>query len=510
MIVIALKGTIVLAAAFLAAAWLRRRSAALRHFLWTAALGALLLLPFVAQVHDLRVNVPAAVISAPVESTFLVAGAGHPVRTGGPAPQTHFPWLTILYAMGFAVTASRFLIGAAHTARLVRRGVAAPDLGADVAIASAPMPLAWGILRPVVVLPEAAREWPAERLRSVLLHERMHHRRRDLPAQAIAQAACCLFWFHPLAWMGLARQRAERERACDDAVLRQGIAAHDYAAHLMDVVRAAAGQRASWATAPAMAEKSNLEVRVRALLDGTNDRRPLTRGAAAMIAVAVAAVLIPLAALQLRAQAGGGTLTGTVKDPSGAVVPRCTVTAKDTSGATQGSAVTDPVGQYRIPGLAGGEYTLEFAMPGFRLGKVTTTLVAGASAKADFNLAIGQISETVAVTGKKAAGATPKTVTVPQRIAVGGNVQAAQLLHQARPVYPPELQAAGVEGTVMLQAIVGKDGSVKAVKVVKSAGQALDDAAMAAVKQWQYQPTLLNGQPVETVTTVSVGFQLEQ
>jgi TonB family protein len=508
MIAIVLKGTIVLAVAFAAAGLLRKRSAALRHFVWTAAFAALLLLPVVAQVHlsvadDLRVSVPAIVMATPVEDTLLVVRAGH-----GPAPQV--PWLAILYAAGLLVAASRFLIGAAHTARLARRGAAAPDLGPDVVIAAAPMPLAWGILRKVVVLPPAALEWPAERLRSVLLHERMHHQRRDLPAQTIGQVACCLFWFHPLAWMALARQRAERERACDDAVLRQGIVPHHYAAHLMDVVRAAAGRRASWADAPAMAEGSNLEARVRALLDGTNDRRPLTRGGAAMIAIAVAAVLIPLAAVELRAQAGGGTLTGTVKDPSGAVVPRCTVTVKDASGATQGSAVTDPVGQYRIPGLAGGEYTLEFAMPGFRLGKMTTTLVAGASVQHDFNLTIGQINEAVAVRGKKSALATPKAATPPQRIAVGGNVQAAKLIRQPRPVYPPELQAAGVEGTVMLQAIVGKDGSVMAVKVVKSAGQAFDDAAIASVRQWQYEPTLLNGRPVETMTTVSVGFQLEQ
>jgi TonB family protein len=502
---IVVKGTLVLAAAFAAAAVSKKRSAAMRHFVWTAAFAALLLLPVVAQVHDLRVDVPSPVIAAPVEGTFVIARAGH-----GPAPQGHFPWMTILYGAGLLAAAARFLIGAAHTARLVRRGVKAPDLGPDVVIsAGAPMPLAWGISRPVVVLPAAVRQWPAARLRSVLLHERMHHQRRDLPAQWIAQAACCLFWFHPLAWMALARQRAERERACDDAVLRQGIVAHDYAAHLMEVVRAAAGRRASWADAPAMAEGSNLEARVRALLDGTRDRRPLTRGAAAMVAIAVAAVLLPLAAVELRAQASGGTLTGTVKDPSGAVVPRCTVTAKDASGATQGSAVTDMVGQYRIPGLAGGEYTLEFAMPGFKLGKVTTTLVAGASPKADFNLAIGQISQTLAVTGKKSASATPKTEAVPQRILVGGNVQAAKLIRQPRPVYPPDLQAAGVEGTVMLQAIVLKDGTVGALKVVKSAGQALDDAAIAAVRQWRYQPTLLNGQPVETMTTVSVGFQLE-
>ena len=229
-----------------------------------------------------------------------------------------------------------------------------------------------------------------------------------------------------------------------------------------------------------------------------------------MIVAAVVAMLLPLAALQLRAQTTGGTLTGTVKDPSGAVVPGCTVRAKDSGGATQGSSTTNSVGQYRIPGLAGGQYTLEFSMPGFAIGKVPVTLVRGAAAQADFNLSIGNISETVAVTGKKSGTPAAPRATVPVRIKVGGNVQAAKLIRQPRPVYPPELQAAGIEGTVMLQAIVGKDGSVLSLKVIKSAGnQALDDAAVASVRQWQYEPTLLNGEPVETMTTISVGFQLE-
>jgi len=500
MLALVLKGTVVLAAAFGAAAVLRRKSAALRHGIWTAALAALLLLPVLSwRMPPVTVAQPAMVVEA-----ALPAAAGTPRAPAG----RPVPWLPLLYGAGLAAAAAWFLLGAVRTARMMRGARAARDLGAEVVFAGVPMPLAWGILRPRVVLPEAAREWPAARLRSVLLHERMHHERRDLLWQAVAQAGCCLFWFHPLAWMALGRQREERERACDDAVLRQGVAAHEYAGHLMEIVRAAAGRR-QWADAPAMAEGSNLEARVRALLDGTKNRRPLTRGAAAALAAAVLAVLLPLAALEMRAQAGGGTLTGTVKDPSGARVPGCMVTVKDAGGATQATVTTDAVGNYRVPGLAGGQYTLQFSARGFAIGKVTATLVSGASAAADFNLAIGQVNETVAVTGHKSAPITPKS-TPAVRIKVGGNVQAARLLRQPRPVYPPGLQAAGVEGTVVLQAVIGKDGSVVSAKVTKSSGvAALDEAALASVGQWLYSPTLLNGEPVETMTTVSVGFQLE-
>jgi len=67
--------------------------------------------------------------------------------------------------------------------------------------AAAAMPMMCGVLRPVIILPAGAGQWQAERLRAVLLHELLHVRRRDLAAQAVAQAACCLYWFHPLAWI---------------------------------------------------------------------------------------------------------------------------------------------------------------------------------------------------------------------------------------------------------------------------------------------------------------------
>ena len=505
MLAIVIKGTVVLMAAFAAAALMRKRPAAWRHGVWTAALAGLLLLPGLAWLlRDAPVSVQIAAVGTTVSAVSSSAPSAASDAGHGPAP------LAVVYGAGLFVAITWFLLGVVRTARTVRGGTTAAELGADVVIADVPMPLAWGIWRRSVVLPRAALDWPGARLRTVLLHERMHHERRDLVWQAVAQAACCLFWFHPLAWMALKRQREERERACDDAVLRQGIAAHDYAGHLMEVVRAA-GKARRWSNAPAMAEGSNLETRIRAMLDATKDRRPLTRLGAAMVAAAVIAVLAPLAAVELRAQPGGGVLAGTVKDPSGGVVPGCRVTVKDAGGVTQGSTTTNLVGQYRIPAIAGGQYTLEFAMPGFKIGKTSVTLVGGATAQADFSLTVGQVSSAVEVMGRKSSPVTPKPQATGTRIKVGGNVQAAKLIRQPRPVYPPELQAAGVEGTVTLQTVILKDGTVGSIKVLKSAGNAaLDEAAIASVKQWQYTPTLLNGEPVEVLNTIDIAFQLEQ
>jgi protein TonB len=95
-------------------------------------------------------------------------------------------------------------------------------------------------------------------------------------------------------------------------------------------------------------------------------------------------------------------------------------------------------------------------------------------------------------------------------IRVGGNVQATKLVHQTKPVYPAGAQAAGIEGTVLLKAVISIQGNLLGLVVLNtSVDPELAQAAMDAAKQWQYEPTLLNGVPVEVVTTITVNFRLE-
>jgi TonB family protein len=373
----------------------------------------------------------------------------------------------------------------------------------------APMPLTWGILRPVIVLPEDTPEWPEGRLRTVLLHELVHVRRLDLLAQALAQAGCCLHWFHPLAWVALRQLRKERERACDDAVLLGGVAAHDYAGHLLDLVRALAAKRSPWVDAPAMAESSDLESRVRALLDRNRSRRPLSRRAALAVAAVVVAVLLPLSAIH--AQGAVGTLAGTVSDPGDARVPRCRVTAQNLDGPNQETTVTNAAGEYRFTSIPSGRYALEFGAPGFARAKTQAVLVAGATARVDAHLELGAVTESVVIRGQRpSAIAAPRSAETQQRIRIGGAVQVVRLIHQPKPVYPPELQQLGVEGTVVMSAIVSKDGTVLHPMVRNTVDPRLAAAAIEAVEKWVYQPALLNGEPVETVTTITLDFQLGQ
>jgi protein TonB len=105
------------------------------------------------------------------------------------------------------------------------------------------------------------------------------------------------------------------------------------------------------------------------------------------------------------------------------------------------------------------------------------------------------------------AGLPPPPKEGPKRIRVGGQVQTALLVNKVQPVYPALAKQARIQGTVRLQAVIAKDGSVIELQVL-SGHPLLVQAALDAVRQWHYRPTLLNGDPVEVVTTVDVIFTL--
>jgi protein TonB len=103
----------------------------------------------------------------------------------------------------------------------------------------------------------------------------------------------------------------------------------------------------------------------------------------------------------------------------------------------------------------------------------------------------------------------PPKPKVPQQIRVGGNVQAARLVNQPKPQYPPLARQARIQGVVRFNAVIGKDGTIQNLTLV-SGHPLLVPSATEAVRQWRYQPTLLNNEPVEVLTTIDVNFTLSQ
>jgi TonB family protein len=101
----------------------------------------------------------------------------------------------------------------------------------------------------------------------------------------------------------------------------------------------------------------------------------------------------------------------------------------------------------------------------------------------------------------------PKQPTPSSRVRVGGNAASSNLIHKVPPVYPQGAKDSHIQGTVVLETYVNKDGLVDNLKLL-SGHPLLAQAAIDAVRQWTYKPTLLNGQPVDIVTTVTVNFAL--
>jgi TonB family protein len=526
------RGTLVLAAGFAASYAFGRASAALRHFVWTAAFVALLALPVVFGlgpkiVLDAWPAAPAArttVAAVSPAPSPVLAGSAREARQGT-------DWASVLrgvYLGGLLLVAARFVAGAVRTSRMVRLArpaayaqAVADDvrrslgMGAGVRAMESPgaaVPMTWGTLRPVVLLPEEARHWSGERLRAVVLHELIHVRRHDLLAQLAAQAACCLYWFHPLAWLAARELRKERERACDDAVLAGGVAAPDYAGHLLALARVLV-ERRSLADAPAMAEGGDLEERVRAVLDGSRNRSPLSRRLAASVAVLVCALVLPVALVTVHAQAGRGTLAGVVQDGSREHVPGCEVRIKNLDGKNEEVGNASVYGKFEFANIPVGRYAVEARSQGFAVGKAEGLVEANRRAEVVVTLPLGQISESMTIRGSSPAGApaAARTGIFTAGLRVGGNVQAAKLIKQVHPIYPPEVKLQGIGGSVVVRAVISTAGEPINPEVINSnVNPALARAALDAFRQWRYQPTLLNGEPVEVVTTVTMSFELEQ
>jgi periplasmic protein TonB len=103
--------------------------------------------------------------------------------------------------------------------------------------------------------------------------------------------------------------------------------------------------------------------------------------------------------------------------------------------------------------------------------------------------------------------AVPK-VAAPQRVRVSQGVTQGLVIHRVQPVYPQMAKIARVQGPVVLAAIIGKDGTIQNLHVISTASPLLNQSALDAVKQWRYRPYILNGEPVEVDTQITVNFTL--
>lgn len=276
---VALKATVLLCVATMTTAYLRRSSAAVRHRVWCLTFASLLCLPGLSaalpqwrlavlpyrsplapreESRPIAGQVPASLPSAPsmvnersgVEEPFRLSLAQRenypaplprPDEPTTPQPDPAAAWpragITAIWFAGALGALLPLIVSWLHLGRLCRKGRAIDDadwrmlldqLSQRLGLArrvilietDAPlMPMAWGVPRPAILLPRAARDWPDRLRRIVLLHELAHIKRFDVGFQLLGRVACAVYWFHPLAWYGLGCLRIERELACDDCVV---------------------------------------------------------------------------------------------------------------------------------------------------------------------------------------------------------------------------------------------------------------------------------------------------
>ena len=568
----AIKTSVVVLVGIAATVVLRRQSAAVRHWVLSVAIVCAAVMPLLSLV---------------VPSWQLTAGASPPApattrSNNDPTVQvdplaavvvdSELPgqraksessvdprvWLGVIWISGMTVSLGILLVGVLRLRSLASRArridcgkwtelaevvARAYGLGRRIRFLETEHPtllVTWGILRPKVMMPIAAANWSEDRIRVVLSHELAHVRRADWVVQMVAELLRAVYWFNPLLWIACRRLRQESERACDDAVLDTGVAGRDYAAHLVDLARAFSEHRRMWLPAPAITGSSNLERRITAMLNVSLNRRPLTRSARVAAAIALVSVALPVAGFGAQTFA---TLSGTVVDQTGAILPDTTVTIVHVQSQAKHEVPTNATGYFQFVGLPAGDYRMKVQATGFaplQDAEKALTLAAGQTVQRNIVLRVGSLQETITVTDATSADFVahdadavaktrrdeldrlranadstrrakldarldrPRFYNACDASAIGGRIVPPTKIYDVKPHFPESSH--GTVGRVVFEARIGTEGTIKELRAVSPVDGDFENAARTAVSQWKFTPTLLNCVPIEVNLNVLVNF----
>jgi protein TonB len=423
-------------------------------------------------------------------------------------------------------------------------------------------PVTCGIWRPVVLLPEHLTSQPPEIQRAVLAHELLHVKRRDWLWVMGEEVLRAVLWFHPAAWWLVARVRLAREEAVDELTVRATNQRRAYLEALLAFADAIAV-----APSAAFGRRRHLFRRMTLI---SKEAVMSSRRIAFSLAVLVCGVVagswyavdaFPLmqapGAIQPVPQAPGAGEPGPLERSAKAITPenpiprrtysvlplnpgpadagfvtvtlRVTVNALGRVGEVRpsaailggvgrgngpapppdafGKAAMDAVRQwvYEPPAEAPISFNVTF---GFAPGSETRLLVHGTPVVGDGAVAGGFTGAPPPPPIPPPAPWLREGVTIGNPVRIGGAITPPIKTKDVRPVYPPIAQSAHTQGVVILEVVVGPDGRVDRVAVLRAI-PLLDQAAMDAVKEWEFTPTLLNGMPVPVIMTVTVNFSLQ-
>jgi len=272
------------------------------------------------------------------------------------------------------------------------------------------------------------------------------------------------------------------------------------------------------------------------MLNASVNRSPLTRPARVATVVALLSLTVLIAGLGAQAFF---TLSGSVFDATNRTLPDAKLVLTNAGSQAKHEVRSNRTGRFEFVGLPPGDYALEVSIPGFSTFKDKLTIIRNVDRTIE--LQVGSLEETITVlscrapcdavnsSSQESANSEPTAEQVARRQEqrkraeerqratlercaaapagpMGGQILAPMRLTSVSPKYPDNLQAAEVGGVVKMEAIIGTDGNIQDVRAIESPHPDLESAAIEAVRQWQYTPTLLNCVPIEVRMMVTTRF----
>ncbi|HUQ95225.1 MAG TPA: M56 family metallopeptidase [Bryobacteraceae bacterium] len=536
----------------------------LRLMHWQLLLAACLVLPLVqrwqpADISGSLVTVGSAVIVARPDG-----------RSNWSIPWTSV--LVAVLASGSALFLTRLGLGAIRIRlyRLRSSPLPLPGMEAEFRIsAEVSGPVTFGWRKPVVLLPEYYLELPADLQHAIREHELTHVRRKDWLCAIGEEIVRAALWFHPAIWFVLSRIQLAREQVVDQEVVSSTGNRERYLEALLAI--AGLKSRIDFVPAPLFLRKRHLSERVATILNEVtqmNQKRMLLSLALSSAAIAftgaIAATVLPLRAAaqttiaNIQAQAKSGPRIvyqvaaqyppdAKLRRIEGRVVVEVQV---NTRGLVSDARVVSGPDELRRAALqavlqwefeaddrpARAEVELDFHLAGTgvapeqeRLGvlrriefldvpnylraRIVTRIPVkeGESLTEDAPQEIGRAIAEVdsRLRANFTADGVLQVSMAPLLIRVGGNAQAMKIVKKVPPLYPPLAKQARLQGTVRFMVEITKEGKVQNVVLV-SGHPLLVPSSQEAIRQWEYTPTLLNGEPVAVVTQVDINFTLSE
>jgi len=551
------------------AALVRVDAPAVRYVYWRALLALCLVLPWLPVRRSVVVAITDTMPIALLPSSSIPAGAH--VASAAATASDWVPLVGSVLVTGVVLRACWVCLGLWRLHRLRRAGtIASPcvfhEEAQDLVRARAEIryvlngqPVTFGFRRPVVLLPEMLRDQPEQIQQLVLCHELFHVRRRDWIWVVAEEVVKAVLWFHPAVLWLVARVRLAREEVVDELTVLATSQRRVYIEALLVFA-----DTPSHVAAAAFARRRHLFRRMVLISKETvmSSRRILVSVATMTAIIAIgawsAASVFPLSEIVIaQGRSGASSPSVAVADLSQAgpierqakpITPENPIPRRTFSVAPQNPAVETSgmvvVSVRVVIDRQGRVAESRSAGVGARGGRGATPEPVGPPSEAFVKAAIDAVKQwqydppadgpiAFNVTFAFMPGAEPRMMTHgapalfaapassippapppppppgwPNAVRVGGNMKVPMKTKHVAPVYPPIAQSASVQGVVILEALLGPDGKVQDAHILRSI-PLLDQAALDAVKQWEFTPTLLNGAPVPVIMTATVQFTLQ-